>query len=354
MDRRKFVRSSLLASGIAMLPSRTVNAKSINRSDFGDKVIYPGKLSKGDTIGLIAPSSGVDRGTFERTLEHIDELGFKTFYSDRLRVQKGFLAGTDQIRADDIQEMFSNKNIDGIMCVRGGYGSARLLDILDYSVIKKNPKPLIGYSDITALLYGIHKNTGLICFHGPVGVSSVTPFNKDIFEKELIEGNSNIVISRPQKWEEVENIAYKKISISSGIASGKLVGGNLSVMMSLIGTPHDVDFSNKIVFIEEVHESPYRIDRMLTQLLQTGKLDKAKGIALGVFRGCDYEPDDKGYDTSLSLYEVLMDRLSVLKIPVVYGLPFGHIKENAVLPFGGLAELNSDECTLTLLESPVL
>ncbi|MCB0495549.1 MAG: LD-carboxypeptidase [Cyclobacteriaceae bacterium] len=351
MNRRKFVRSSMLASGVAMLPFTKGNASEYTKEK---KIIKPKRLAKGDTVGLIAPSSGVDRTTFERTLEHIDTLGFKAFYTDRLRVQKGFLAGTDKLRAEDVNTMFANDQVNGIVCVRGGYGSARILDMIDYDLIKNNPKPLIGYSDITALLYGIYQQTGLIGFHGPVGVSSVSPFNEEVFDKLLIQGERNFEIHRPSEWDEFKEDPYKSFVINPGVAKGQLIGGNLSVMVSLVGTPFDIDFSDKIVFMEEVHESPYRVDRMLTQLLQSGKFEKAAGIALGIFRDCDYEPDDKGYDLSLSLYEVLMDRFAQLKIPVMYGLPYGHIKQNATLPFGGYAELDTSRQALTITESPVL
>lgn len=351
MDRRKFVLTSSLAAGGLV-------ANSASSMNLGDKksrdLLKPKKLKKGDTIGLITPSSAISRGAFEKTLENISELGFKVEYSNNIHVRKGFLAGTDSQRIADIHDMFDNSNVDGIICARGGYGSARLLPSLDYELIKSNPKVLVGYSDITALLYGIHKMTNLVCFHGPVGASTFTPFTTGQFEKVLIKGRSSVEIDRPKTWKEKESAEFERWNITSGKAQGQLIGGNLSLMVSLIGTPYDIDFTDKIIFIEEVGESIYRVDRMLTQLLLSGKLNKAKGIVLGVFNNCDSLPTDSGYGMSTSLKEVIIDRLANLKIPTMYGLPIGHIDDNATLPFGIEVELNVEKGTLNLLEAAVI
>ena len=351
MDRRKFIIASSLTVGAAVVPQIGLSENgSLNKV----LAVKPKRLVKGDTIGLIAPGSGVNRSSFEKAIETIERLGFKAYYTKNLRVNKGFLAGTDQQRVDDIHHMFSNKQVKGILCIRGGYGSNRLLPMIDYDVIKNNSKVFMGYSDITALLYGIHAKTGLVCFHGPVGISSFKEFSAEIFTKELVKGKSDIEIKRPKEWGAKTDLAYRELKIKSGIATGELVGGNLSVLVSQIGTPYDVDYTDKILFLEEIGEAPYKIDRMLTQLLQSGKLAQTKGIALGIFKDCDYSPEDEEYDQSISLQEVLKDRLSNLNIPVIYGLPFGHIKDNATLPFGSKAELNVEKATLTLLEPAVI
>lgn len=353
MDRRKFILTSSILAGASVVKGQMSPTNSFS-PQLHSKLIKPKKLSKGDMIGLIAPGSAISRKSFEKSLNNIDSLGFKAQYSDNLRVRKGYLAGTDRQRIDDIHNMFKNPEIAGIMCVRGGYGCARLLSALDYGLIKSNPKVLVGFSDITALLYAIHKQTGLICFHGPVGISTFTPFTTSQFERVLMKGKSKIEIKQPSEWKELEGTVYKQMNITPGIVNGALVGGSLSLMVSLIGTPYDIDYTNKIVFIEEIKEDVYRIDRMLTQLLLSGKLDNVRGIALGVFNGCDNKPEDEDYGLSTSLAEVITDRLGKLNIPVLYGLPVGHIKDNATIPFGIEAELNIANGSLTLLESAVI
>lgn len=351
MDRRKFIAASSLTLGTVLVPKY---APASTASFKKTQSIKPNKLSKGDVIGLIAPGSGIGRFAFEQAIATLERLGFKPYYTENIRVNKSFLGGTDQQRLDDLHHMFGNNDVKGIMCVRGGYGSNRLLSLINYELIRSNPKVFIGYSDITALLYGIYSQTGLVCFHGPVGISSFKEFASDIFIKEIVKAKNQIAIGRPKAWDENEDSTYKELKINSGVARGKLVGGNLSVLVSLIGTPYDVDFSNKIVFLEEIGEPPYKIDRMLTHLLQSGKLEKAKGVALGIFKNCDYQPSDEEYDTSFSLQEVLFDRLSDLDKPIMYGLPFGHIKENATIPFGIEAELDVNKGSLTIMEPTVL
>jgi muramoyltetrapeptide carboxypeptidase len=350
MERRKFLQSTAVLSGASLLATSEVKA-------FGRRalpIIKPKKLNKGDTIGLITPASALTRAAFEKAIENLEGFGFKVKYSENMRVRKGFLAGTDKQRLQDLHTMFEDSEVSGVVCARGGYGSGRLLPNIDYNLIKRNPKVFIGYSDITALLYGIHAKTGLVCFHGPVGASSYSDFTSDQFQNVLMKGKNKVTIERPKAWDDLDDQAYKLLKINSGIASGTLVGGNLSLIVSLMGTPYDIDYTDKIVFIEDVGESPYRIDRMLTQLLNSEKLKTAKGIALGVFIDCETKPDDPDFSQSLSLREVLEDRFSNLGIPVIYGLPFGHINDNATLPFGVQAELNVDKAKLTLLENGVI
>ncbi|MEP3388708.1 MAG: LD-carboxypeptidase [Reichenbachiella sp.] len=348
MDRRSFVKKSAVASAATMLTLNAAHAQSVENQS----LIKPKALKKGDTIGLITPASAVTRQAFEKAVENLEAMGFVVKYTDNMSVRKGFLAGTDQQRLDDLHQMFSDPNIDGIVCARGGYGSGRLLPKINYDLIKANPKVLVGYSDITALLYGIHQKTGLVCFHGPVGASEYSEFTDKAFEQVLMKGKAP-KFERPKEWEENEDPAFQSLPIVEGTAEGALVGGNLSLMCSLIGTPYDIDFKGKIVFIEEIGESPYRVDRMLTQLLNSGKLSEAKGVAMGVFRGCETKPDDPDFTLSTSLENVLKDRFGHMNIPVLYGLPIGHIDDNATLPFGVQAELDVEKGSLRLLEKGV-
>jgi muramoyltetrapeptide carboxypeptidase len=245
--------------------------------------------------------------------------------------------------------MFARKDVDGIICTRGGYGCTRILPIINFELIRNNPKVFMGYSDVTALLFGIYKIAGLVCFHGPVGTSIYNDFSLYNFKRVVMNSRNEFAMQNPG-FPEKDDELYKTITIRSGIARGKLIGGNLSVAVSLIGTPYDIDYENKIVFLEEVGEEPYRIDRMLTQLLQAGKLQRAAGLAFGVFDKCIPKPDESGIANSFSLSEVLMNRLINLNMPVIYGMSFGHIQNKFTLPFGIEAELNSVEQTIILLE----
>lgn len=348
MDRRNFVKKSAVASAATVLAINTANAQT----NADEALIKPKALKKGDTIGLITPASAVTRQAFEKAVENLETMGFEVKYTDNMSVRKGFLAGTDQQRLDDLHQMFEDESIDGIVCARGGYGSGRLLPNIDYDLIQANPKVLIGYSDITALLYGIHQKTGLVCFHGPVGASEYSEFTEQGFEQVLMKGKAP-KFERPKEWERNKDQAFQHLPIVTGVTQGALVGGNLSLICSLMGTPFDIDFTDKIVFIEEIGESPYRVDRMLTQLLNSDKLAKAKGVAMGVFWGCETKASDPDFALSTSLENVLKDRFGNMNIPVLYGLPIGHIDDNATLPFGIQAELDVEKGSLKLLESGV-
>ncbi len=312
--------------------------------------IKPPRLKPGDTLGLIAPGSYIDGRQLNDSIKNLNGLGFNVVYNNSILSRNGYFSGPDKQRASDVNQMFSRDDVKGIVCARGGYGCTRILPLLNYDVIRTNPKVLIGYSDVTSLLYGIYKETGLICFHGPVGTSTYNDFTIEYFRKTLMDPEDNLVLknSLPESPDE----EFKPYTITEGTAKGELIGGNLSVVVSLIGTPYDIDSNNKIIFLEEMTEDPYRIDRMLTQMRMAGKFDRAAGIALGVFKDC--KPSEKSsFDSSFTLQEVLKNRLADLNIPVVYGMSFGHVKNKFVLPAGLKAELDATRQTITFLETAV-
>ncbi len=345
MKRKNFIKSLSFASVVPFLPSEKIFSFSSKQY----QIIKPKRLKKRDTVGLITPGSYISEEELKDCISNLQMLGFKAVYNESILNKIGYFSGNDKQRAEELMEMFSRKDVDGIMCARGGYGCSRILPLLDYDVIKDNPKVLIGYSDVTALLYGIHSKTGLVCFHGPVGISTFNEFSTNYLKNVLISPHDNLqLITSP------EEDKSEPITITSGKAEGELIGGNLSVVVSLIGTEYDIDTANKIIFLEETTEEPYRVDRMLTQMLMSGKFDDASGIAVGVFDNCEPKKEDPSFENSFSLMEVLFDRLSGLGIPVVYGLSFGHIKNKFTLPFGIKAELNAGEKTLTLLEQAVI
>ena len=345
MKRKNFLKTAGILSIGTLLPFRKSYTKILPEDR-----IKPSRLKPGDTIGLIAPGSYIDGRELKDSIKNLNELGFDVVYTNNILSKNGYFSGTDKQRASDVEQMFYRKDVSGIMCVRGGYGCTRILPLLNYNVIKVNPKVIIGYSDVTSLLYGIYKNTGLICFHGPIATSTFNDFTLDYFRKTLIDPVENLVLKNPVP--ESEDKEYKPKTIKDGIVRGELVGGNLSTVLSLIGTPYDCDTRNKIIFLEEMEEDPYRIDRMLTQMRMAGKFKDAAGVALGVFRDC--EPSEKSsFDSSFTLIEVLKNRLGDLNIPVVYGMSFGHIKNKFTIPEGIKAELDASKQTITLLETAV-
>ncbi len=318
------------------------------KSPMKKRILKPKHLKKGQSIGLIAPGSSITEDKLQAAISNLESLGLKPVYTKNILAKHGYLAGKDEDRLSDLHQMFGDPKIDGIWCIRGGYGCTRLLPFIDYKLIKKNPKVLIGYSDITALLQGIYKKTGLIGFHGPVAVSNPTSYTIENFQKVVMHSTDKIVLKNAVENQNSETKNYQTKVIKEGKASGKLIGGNLSLISALAGTKYKLSFKNKILFLEDVGEKPYRIDRMLTQLRQSCDLRKASAILLGIFNDCE------GGNNSLSLMETLEDRLGDLDIPVIYGMSFGHIDHQFTLPIGINASLDTKAQTLTLLESGVV
>lgn len=236
--------------------------------------------------------------------------------------------------------MFGDAGVDGIICLRGGYGALRLLDMLDYDLIRANPKVFVGYSDITALHLAISRRTGLITFHGPMAASDmggdIPDYTRDYFQRATGRCRPLGTITNPPA-------AAPPAFITPGEARGLLTGGNLSLIAATLGTPYEIDTTDKLLFIEEVGEQPYRVDRLLTQLLLAGKLRAAAGVIFAVCVDCDAEDDSPGF----AVEEVLQDRLGGLTTPVMYNLYFGHTAEKATLPLGVMAELSAAGLTVT-------
>lgn len=349
MKRRNFIKTVSAATLAASVSSSAFNEEL---SSPVKSLIKPPRLNKNDKIALITPGSYITEEEKAESIDNLYKLGFRVTYSERLMQKNGYFSATDDERAADVNEMFKRDDVKGIMCARGGYGCARILPFLDYDLIRDNPKPFIGFSDVTALHYAIYKNSKLITFHGPVGVSTFNQFSVDNFTNALMEPNENLELTNSRS-DNNYNI-YGITTIAEGTAEGELIGGNLSIVTSLIGTEYDIDFSGKIIFLEEFLEEPYRIDRMLTQMIQAGKFKNAAGIALGVFKMCESDKINPSFKNSFNLLEVLKDRLGNLGIPVVYGLSFGHVVDKFTLPFGVEAELNTETNQIKLLEAGVI
>ena len=305
----------------------------------------PERLRCGDTIGIVAPASCSDPETVEQVLRCVEALGFKYKAGRSLYHYKGYLAGDDQVRADDINDMFGDEEVDAVFCLRGGYGSARLLDRLDYKLIKRNPKIFIGYSDITALHIAINQRTGLVTFHGPMLASNIIKgmdqFSIASMENALMVKNTSIKICNPP--------GYPVKAYKGGAAHGKLVGGNLSVLVSTLGSPYEIDTGGKLLFLEDVDEEPYRIDRMLNQLRLAGKLEAAAGIILCDWNGCDAKEPEK----SLGLEEIFTDMAERLNKPVLSGYKIGHCSPVLTVPVGAAAEIDADKICFRITEKMV-
>jgi len=321
---------------------------------FAQESLKPLRLNQGDTIGLIAPGWLISEKQLQESIEQISQLGFVPVYTERILGENGYFSGTDEQRAADLNEMFLNPQIKAIVCANGGYGCTRILDLIDYKAIKENPKIVIGYSDVTALLNAINQKTGLIIFHGPISRTFKSDYSKYQFEKIVKKTVKHLLIeSSPEYLEKSkEQEEYKRYTITSGKAKGELIGGNLTLITSMIGTKYQLDFTKKIVLIEDIGEEPYRIDRMLTQLIETGELQKARGIAFGIMRGCDKTLESKA-PNSFTLQEVIEERIKPLNIPAVYGLSFGHLSNSFTFPIGIEAELDADKMVIKLLEKVV-
>ena len=347
MQRRQFNKRlglfSLLSIGLGLSAASPAAAKV-------PKKIKAKRLKAGDTIGVISPGSHIKDEALQEAVKNLEGMGFKVKLSKNVRAKRGFNAGTDQQRLDDLHTAFTDKEVAAVWCSRGGYGCTRLLPYINYNLIKKNPKALIGYSDVTALIQAIHIKTGLVTFHGPVAASEVTDYNKEQLFNILVNPRANYSIPLSQENLQNESSHFKIEVLSQGKMSGTLMGGNLSLLAALAGTEYSLSAKGKIVFIEDIGEKPYRIDRMLTQLRQSIQLEKAAGLALGIFEDCEAKPEA----LSLSLQETIRDRLADLSIPVIYGLSFGHILNQCTLPIGIKAELDTAEQRIHLKEAAVL
>jgi len=342
MKRRDLIKSA------AMLPLLTIPVFGKKSSNM--KILKPQRLKAGDTVGVIAPASGLVQESFDKAVQNLESLGFKTKIGKSARNLRGFLAGTDKERIDDLHWAFSDAEIKAVWCLRGGYGVSRILPNVDYNLIKKNPKIFIGYSDITALHTAIFQNCGLVTFHGPVASSNYLDYSKKHVVNVLMNPSVPYKIELSEYNKTHESNLYKTEVITKGKARGKLIGGNLSLLSALAGTPFALkNLKGKILFIEDVGEQPYRIDRMLTQLRQSVDLTQLAGIALGIFEDCNPKTPN-----TQSLIEVLKDRLGNLRIPVIYGLSFGHIRDQFTLPVGIEAELDTENATMTFLETGVV
>jgi muramoyltetrapeptide carboxypeptidase len=344
IDRRAFARLLSVATAAATVTSSTTAAAPSRR------IIKPKRLAAGDTVGLVLPASAAfEHDDISIAREQLELLGFKVVIGPHAYDRHGYFAGKDRDRADDLNRMFADDRIAGIFCYTGGWGSPRVLPYLDYDLIARKPKVLIGYSDITALLNAIHQRTGLVTFHGPVASSVFDVYTQENFRRVLMTPEPAGRLAAPAKKQDVLiDRANRILRVSPGKASGRLAGGNLTMLAALMGTPYEIDTRGAIVFLEDIREDLYRIDRMLTQLALGDKFNEMNGLVFGRCTDCNY----KG--PTFSLEDILRDRFGSLGKPALSGLAFGHIEQKMTLPVGVMATLDADSGTLTLDEAAVV
>ncbi|SDW20274.1 S66 peptidase family protein [Tepidimicrobium xylanilyticum] len=310
-------------------------------------MIKPKGLKLGATLGVVAPASPTTKEKLELAYKKLKQLGFNVVMGESCYENYGYLAGSDELRARDLNNMFKNEKIHGIICLRGGYGTPRILDLLDYEMIRRNPKVFIGYSDITALHIAFNQLSNLITFHGPMAASDMVEgfgdFSRESLLNSILDGDFQPNIVNPTK--DIK-------TLNGGVAEGRIIGGNLSLIAATIGTPYEIDTRGKILLIEEIGEEPYSVDRMLTQLMLSKKLEEVAGIILGDFKDCDTKSSE--YDNTLNLEQVIDDIIKPLNKPTITNLEAGHCEPVITIPLGIRARLDADKKELILLERPIL
>lgn len=296
-----------------------------------NKLVKPARLMPGDTIGIVAPASPFDQERFFKGVAVLESMGFRVAVEDDIFFKRGYLAGTDVQRADSINRLFADEAIKAIVCARGGFGSMRILSLLDYEAIQRHPKVFVGYSDISALLSVLNARCGLVTFHGPM-VTTLADADKETRDAMCFALTSDI---------KLEVIPAGGRVIKPGRASGPVAGGNLTTLCHLVGTPFAPGFKGRILLLEDKGEAAYRIDRMLSQMKLAGCFDGLAGLMLGSFEKCGKL--DK-------IYGIAAEMFSDVDIPVLAGFDIGHGQTNITIPLGIGATLDADQQKLIYQE----
>jgi muramoyltetrapeptide carboxypeptidase len=350
--RRRFA-ALMAAALLPALPASAANQPGRRRRNTPSMkhLIKPPRLQSGDLVGLIAPGGYTSDAAIQNAVQHIEALGFRARPGNYLREVWGNYGGTVAARIADLHGMFRDPEVKAIWAIRGGSGCISLLKHLDFDLMRRHPKILLGYSDITALHLAIHRHAGLVTFHGPVASSTPSEYSNEHMLAVLTDPRASYTI--PMSAENARRALsapqYAVRTVHGGVATGPLLGGNLSLVSALAGTSYAADFKDSLLFIEEVNEEPYRIDRWMTQLDLAVGLDKAAGVMIGICENCG----PQGGGSSLTLDETLDVHLQPLHIPAVTGYSFGHIRNQFTIPVGVRATLDTERQTITLLEPAV-
>ena len=341
MNKRSFLKSlGLLVASSPML------AFDFSRSSSANPLL-PIALLRGQTVGIISPSAAsADRMEYTFAKEAMEAMGLKVKVGSNFKNRFGHLAGTDEERAADFNAMFADPEVKAIICLRGGSGAARILPLIDYEQVKANPKPLLGYSDITALHCALHSQTGLISFHGPNGSGSWNSFHANQFQQLFFDQKLLSFKNEVTKGDDLVAKGNRIQTLTKGTVEGKILGGNLTVLTALSGSIYYPDFEDSILFIEDVGEDPYRIDRMMSTLKLNGTLGKIKGFVFGQCSDCK---PGSGYG-AFTVDQIMDQYIIPLNIPAYIGAMIGHISKQFIIPVGARVRLNADQGSITLLE----
>ena len=302
----------------------------------------PARIRSGDVVGVVAPSGVVAEDRLEAGVRVLESLGLRVVAGEFVLARQAYLAGSDAERGADLQRMLDDPTIRAVFCARGGYGAQRIVPTLDLAAVRRQPKPVVGYSDATVLITALVR-AGVVGIHGPMVAVDLA---RGLSPRSL--AHLERVLSDPSYLWEVE----VPLSIRPGRATGRLLGGTLSVLATMLGTPYAPDLDGAVLFLEDVHEWPYRLDRLLTQLRQSGKLDRIAGVVFGTMAAC------RTLD-GVGAVEVIRDAFAGAPYPVGFGLPAGHDPaesgvENLALPLGVEVELDVDHGRLAALEPAVV
>jgi muramoyltetrapeptide carboxypeptidase len=336
--RRRF--GNLLAAaalGTAVLPASA--APSPERKTM--RLLKPARLQPGDLVGINAPGGFTTEAALDKAVANIESLGLRARLGANVHYVYGNYAGTVEQRLQDLHAMFRDPDIKAIWAIRGGSGCISLLEHIDYKLIRAHPKVLIGYSDLTCLHLALLRKAGLVTFHGPVASSTFSDYSVAQLQNVLMTPQDRYTITMFNE--------HTPRAVHGGIATGRLIGGNLSMFAALEGTPYAADFKNAILYLEDVNEEPYRIDRWMTQLQLSQGFRRAAAVMLGIFENCE-APEG---DSALTLDETVDQHLLPLTRPAVAGYSFGHIRNQFTIPVGLRACLDAGNHTLTLLEPAV-
>jgi muramoyltetrapeptide carboxypeptidase len=343
-SRRTFLQLAGLATGGSLLSVPESAAAATP-----PPIVKPRALKPGDTVGLIAPSSHVfELWDLEGVAPRLAALGLECKFGRNVRARRGYLAGTEDERLADLHAMFADPRVAAVVCLGGGYGTERLLDRIDYGLIRRNPKIFLGYSDITGLHLAFGRLARLVTFHGPVALSALPEWTLASLKKALFSSEPIGAIDNPPEPDPLSP-EFPRHTVSPGRARGQTVGGNLTLISTTMGTPYEIDTKGRILLLEDTGEAPYRIDRMLVQLKLAGKLADAAGIVWGTCTDCT--PSRSSFEINLSMSELLDDLLGSLGKPVLAGLVFGHTREKATIPLGVEAELDATAKTFRIVEA---
>lgn len=308
------------------------------------ELLKPAPLRPGDRVAVVAPAGPVHERALAGGIKVLESLGFRAVLGTHLRERRGYLAGNDEARAEDLNAALRDPEVRGIICARGGYGTGRILPLVDYAAARNDPKVVVGYSDVTALHLALGRQAGLVTFHGPMVESlgaKLTRLSLDCLVRAVTTTEPLDILPMPDDYPSPR-------VMGAGRVTAPLTGGNLSLIAALVGTPYEIETKGRVLLLEDINEEPYRVDRMLCQLGLAGKLAPVSGVALGEMVGCEYEPPanspeepDTAPAASLTLDETLTDHLAGLGKPILTGLPCGHGRDKWTVPLGVMVTVDA-------------